>query len=122
MDLNQITLPAVDMAASVDFYKRLGLIQIVDSPHYARFESPDGPATFSLHLADRRPDHDVVVYFECDDLDERFAELQRKGFVFEQAPADQRWCWREARLKDPGGNTICLYYAGENRKNPPWRI
>src|SRR3546814_15704209 len=42
--LNQISLPAHDYAASVAFYKQLGLKQIVDSPGngYARFEAANG--------------------------------------------------------------------------------
>ena len=43
-------------------------------------------------------------------------------FEFTKLPADERWLWREARLLDPSGNVICLYRAGDNRKNPPWRI
>ena len=27
----------------------------------------------------------------------------------------------QARLKDPDGNEICLYHAGVNRLDPPWR-
>jgi hydroxymethylpyrimidine/phosphomethylpyrimidine kinase len=34
----------------------------------------------------------------------------------------QRWLWREAWLRDPAGNSICLYHAGDNRRFPPWRI
>jgi hypothetical protein len=49
-------------------------------------------------------------------------ELKGRGIVFTQDPTDQRWLWREARLSDPAGNVICLYRAGENRRNPPWRI
>jgi hydroxymethylpyrimidine/phosphomethylpyrimidine kinase len=30
--------------------------------------------------------------------------------------------WREARLRDPDGNIIFLYHAGEARRFPPWRI
>jgi hydroxymethylpyrimidine/phosphomethylpyrimidine kinase len=30
--------------------------------------------------------------------------------------------WREARLRDPSGNTIFLYKAGEARRFPPWRM
>jgi catechol 2,3-dioxygenase-like lactoylglutathione lyase family enzyme len=52
MNLNQVTVPALDVAASVAFYRRLGLIQIVDAPHYARFECADGDSTFSVHLAE----------------------------------------------------------------------
>ena len=42
--------------------------------------------------------------------------------AFDRLPTDERWLWREARLKDPAGNVLCLFHAGENRKNPPWRI
>lgn len=41
---------------------------------------------------------------------------------FDQEPVDQRWLWREARLKDVDGNQLILFYAGKNRLNPPWRI
>jgi predicted enzyme related to lactoylglutathione lyase len=63
-----------------------------------------------------------VVYFECDDLDARVRALSEQGYVFSQLPQDERWLWREARLLDPSGNEICLYFAGDNRKNPPWRV
>ena len=35
---------------------------------------------------------------------------------------DQPFLWREAILNDPSGNKIKLYWAGDNRLNPPWRI
>jgi hypothetical protein len=25
-------------------------------------------------------------------------------------------------LRDPDGNILCLYHAGDNRRNPPWRL
>jgi uncharacterized glyoxalase superfamily protein PhnB len=62
------------------------------------------------------------VYFECEDLDDRVKQLQAKGLEFEELPTDKPWLWREARLKDPDHNQIILYYAGENRLNPPWRL
>jgi catechol 2,3-dioxygenase-like lactoylglutathione lyase family enzyme len=123
MNLNQVTLPALDIERSAAFYRELGLIQIVSSAHYARFECPDGDATFSIHKTEAaalRPG--AVIYFECDDLDSQVTALQAKGFVFTQLPKDESWLWREARLKDPAGNELCLYLAGANRKNPPWRL
>jgi hydroxymethylpyrimidine/phosphomethylpyrimidine kinase len=63
-----------------------------------------------------------VIYLECDRLDEQVAELQAAGLSFDQEPRDEPWLWREARLRDPAGNVICLYRAGENRLNPPWRV
>lgn len=124
MNLNQVTIYSTKVADSVEFYKKLGLRLIVDSiPRYARFECPDGDATFSLHeIAENAPPANIVLYFECDALDEKVAELKQLGLKFEQEPIDQTWLWREAYLKDPGGNTICLFHAGENRKNPPWRV
>jgi catechol 2,3-dioxygenase-like lactoylglutathione lyase family enzyme len=123
MNLNQVTLPAIDIAASALFYRRMGFTQIVDAPHYARFECPEGDATFSVHRVESFPANTgVVLYFECQDLDGRVAELQDKGFQFVSTPADQRWLWREARLHDPAGNTLCLFTAGSNRKSPPWRV
>ena len=124
MNLNQVTVPSTDVARAAEFYKRLGLIQIVESlPRYARFVCPDGNTTFSIHQADRVADSSsIVVYFECDDLDARVAQLRQSGISFESDPVDQPWLWREAYLLDPDGNLVCLYYAGENRLNPPWRL
>jgi catechol 2,3-dioxygenase-like lactoylglutathione lyase family enzyme len=124
MNLNQVTLPAVDLGPAVDFYRRLGLRLIVeDLPRYARFESPDGESTLSIEQVPRLPEGPgPVVFFECQDLDEIVAHLEAKGIEFDSLPVDQPWLWREARLRDPGGNALCLYWAGQNRRYPPWRV
>ena len=123
MQLNQVTAPALNLQVSTNFYRALGLRLIVSSPHYARFECPEGGSTFSVHLvADVPSDSGIVVYFECDDLDAKVRHLKSEGFEFSQDPRDERWLWREARLRDPAGNQLCLYWAGENRRFPPWRI
>ena len=124
MNLNQITVPSLDISKSIAFYKSLGLELIVEAlPHYARFVCPNGDATFSVHLVEELPKGDgIYVYFECDDLDERVNSLKSNGVAFDELPNDKPWLWREARLKDPDGNRLILYFAGENRLNPPWRI
>lgn len=124
MNLNQITVPSKDVAAAIRFYEKLGLHLIVESlPHYARFECPSGDATFSIHEVTEKPEGPgVVVYFEIEKLDEVVKDLMNDGVQFDEMPENKRWLWREARLKDPDGNQIILYYAGTNRKNPPWRI
>ena len=123
MDLNQVTLPCADYGASVAFYKALGLTQIVDSPpRYARFESSTG-STLSIHSVESVAETTgVTIYFEVDDVDAKVAELRIAGLDFDGEPVDQSWLWREAHLKDPAGNTICIFHAGENRRFPPWRI
>lgn len=124
MNLNQITVPSLDVEKATSFYEKLGLKLIVKAfPHYTRFECLDGTATFSIHLVEQLPlGEGVYVYFECEHLDEQVTQLQAEGIIFEHLPKDQTWLWREAKLKDPDGNQLILYYAGENRKNPPWRI
>ena len=121
--LNQITVTGTDYARSVDFYRRLGLKQIVDNPpDYARFET-DGGATFSVQIdSEEKIVATTAVYFECHDLDERVEQLARNGIAFEHGPRNQPWMWREARLRDPDGNILFFYKAGEARRFPPWRI
>ncbi|MEZ2413829.1 VOC family protein [Muriicola sp. E247] len=124
MNLNQVTVPSVDLGKSIAFYEKLGLKLIIKAlPNYARFECPEGDATFSVHQVENIPEgKGIMVYFECQDLDKYVGELLKKGISFEELPNDKRWIWREARLKDPDQNQLVLYYAGKNRKNPPWRI
>jgi hydroxymethylpyrimidine/phosphomethylpyrimidine kinase len=93
--LNQVTLTGTNYDRSVEFYRRIGLRQIVAT---------------------------TAVYLECDDLDERVEGLARAGLPFEHGPRNQPWMWREARLRDPDGNIIFLYKPGEARRFPPWRV
>ena len=122
--LNQVTVTGTNYERSVDFYRRIGLRQIVDSPDtgYARFETAGG-VTFSVQID---PEEKIIattaIYLECDDLDDRVEGLARSGIAFEHGPRNQPWMWREARLRDPDGNIIFFYKAGENRRFPPWRI
>ncbi len=123
MNLNQVTVPSLNIPAAIVFYQKLGLKLIVKSAHYARFECPDGNSTFSVQLVDELPKgHGVHVYFECEHLDEKVGQLVAEGIHFDELPTDQSWLWREARLTDPDNNLIVLYFAGENRLFPPWRI
>ena len=123
MSLNQVTVGASDYAASVAFYRALGLRLIVDSLEsgYARFETPND-ASFSIHITDNHGPGTTTVYFECADLDDRVGKLKASGVAFSHDPTDRPWLWREAELFDPFGNRILLYKAGENRLYPPWRV
>lgn len=127
MNLNQVTFPVSDMPIATKFYRQMGFTQIVDTPHYARFECPIGDSTFSLSLQNnslenKEFNNNTVIYFEYEKLDEWVNELVSRGFQFEQMPKDQSYLWREAVLHDPSGNKIKLFWAGENRHNPPWRV
>lgn len=124
MDLNQITIPSLDVEKSTAFYKILGLHLIVDAtPRYVRFICPNGNSTFSIHKVNELPKgKGISIYFEDNNLDELVKQLMGKGIIFTSEPEDKTWQWREAHLQDPDGNQIVLYDAGKNRKNPPWRI
>jgi hydroxymethylpyrimidine/phosphomethylpyrimidine kinase len=121
--LNQVTVTGTNYERSVAFYKSIGLKQIVDNPpDYARFETAGG-VTFSVQIdPEEKIEATTAVYFECDDLDERVEQLARSGIPFEHGPRNQPWMWREARLRDPDGNIVFFYKAGENRRFPPWRV
>jgi len=124
MNLNQITIPSTNVPRAIDFYKQLGLRLIVHThDNYARFELPEGDATFSIHfVAEIGNTQGTAIYFEVANVQEKVNELKAKGIEFETQPTAQSWLWTEARLKDLDGNQLIIYNAGDNRKNPPWRI
>ena len=122
MDLNQVTVQSVNIPESIRFYTDLGLSLIVESPHYARFECPEGNSTFSVHLTDEARISNTVIYFEVADLEHTVALIKARGRHFMHDAVRESWLWYESRLTDPSGNEICIYSAGENRKNPPWRL
>lgn len=122
MNLNQVTVTMPDLDEGWRFYCALGLVPIVDArPNYVRFICPDGDSTFSLHKGEAAG-NGTTIYFGCDDVDTQYENLVAAGITFSSPPQDQSWLWREAELFDPGGNRILLYFAGQNRINPPWRI
>jgi len=122
MNLNQITMSVANMDEACQFYLKMGFTQIVETPHYARFLCEDGNSTFSLSLTDKTIMSGTTIYFEHENLDQLVTQLKEKGIKFSQEPTDQSFLWREAVLYDPSGNKIKLYWAGENRLNPPWRV
>ena len=125
--LNQVTLGAIDMAASIAFYEHLGLTLIVDSaPRYVRFEFPamegSEPDTLSLHEVshDYSPSTDwPLIYFEVDDV---AAFLENAGIAPIEPPELKSYLWTEADIHDPSGNRIRVFNAGKNRRFPPWRV
>ena len=124
MNLNQVTIYCEKTVETAEFFQKLGLRLIVDSlPRYARLECPDGESTLSIQYDESAVvTNNIVLYFECEHLDEAVASLKSKGLIFDEDPTDRPWLWRQAYLKDPNGNKICLFHAGDNRKNPPWRV
>jgi len=123
MNLNQITLPVLNVERAIDFYTNIGLQLIVHTHDgYARLYCEEGGSTLSVHKVDKLPFGErIKIYFERDDLDEYVNKLVKNKIVIDMMPKDQTWLWREAYLRDPDGNPIVIYSAGENRVNPPWK-
>jgi len=123
MRMDHVTVGGTDLERSEAFYRSLGLRVIVKTDHYLRFECPDGDATFSVDLVDEVGEGEqVTVYFEDDDLDHTCERIRRDGIGFEHPPTDMAWLWREARLRDPDGHRLCIFYGGDARRYPPWRV
>ena len=128
MRLNQVTVPLVDYEESKAFYLRLGLKLIVDSPpKYARFECPviegEEPSTLSLHMVDGvAPGEWPAVYFEVADVAIEVGGRCMVGIHPLGEPERQDWRWTEAWFRDPAGNRVCLFSAGQDRRFPPWRV
>jgi catechol 2,3-dioxygenase-like lactoylglutathione lyase family enzyme len=126
--LNQVTLGAIDFAASVLFYQNLGMKLIVDSaPRYARFEFPTSaevsdPATLSLHAVEAdwsAPKDWPLIYFEVDDVAKFLTDAGIEPLAW---PEMKSYLWEEADILDPSGNRIRIFKAGTARRFPPWRI
>lgn len=124
MNLNQVTINCAKTVETVEFFQKLGLLLILDSlPRYARLECPDGESTLSVNIDENvAASNNIVLYFECNDLDAEVERLKSLGLTFDEDPTDREWLWRQAYLKDPNGNKICFFHAGDYRKNPPWRV
>ena len=127
MNLNQVTVPSTDVRRSIDFYRSLGLVLIVENlPSYARFECPEGDATFSVHQINQPPGSPgAVVYFECEDLDATVARLKEGGLRFESqfkiSPGSgEKHSWM-TRLPRDLRRLIELGEPGSERKCFEWK-
>jgi uncharacterized glyoxalase superfamily protein PhnB len=120
--LAQLNLLVDDMAASLDFYRRLGAgTADEDSDAHAELSLPGG---FTLELdtmesarlwhAGVRADPAtgrVVIGFSLpsrDAVDAAYAELTAAGYQGRQPPFDAFWGARYAIVADPGGNDVGL--------------
>jgi catechol 2,3-dioxygenase-like lactoylglutathione lyase family enzyme len=120
--LNSLNLVVSDVAASLDFYRRLGVAVPEDAagPH-AELALPGG---LSLELdaaesarmwhAGYRADPastKAIMGFSLPSrqaVDDRYAELTSAGYTGRQPPFDAFWGGRFAIVADPDGNDVSL--------------
>jgi uncharacterized glyoxalase superfamily protein PhnB len=123
-DLHMLNLVVGDMAASLEFYRRLGVAvpagDQAGGPH-VELRMPGG---FSMELdtaesariwhAGWRADPasvNVVIGFALptrEAVDDRYAELTSAGYAGRQPPFDAFWGARYAIVADPDGNDVGL--------------
>ena len=122
--LNAIGIVSSDMAASIRFYRLLGL-DVPDTPSEGHVDTflPNG-VRFMLDSEDVirsfRPDwsretgNQISIAFECDGPDEVdvvYRRVLEAGFDGEKEPWDGFWGQRYAQLRDPDGVPVDLYAA-----------
>ncbi len=116
-----IGLVTSDLAASLDFYRRLGLdVPTADGPH-VEAELPGGmrlmwdTAEFvRTHDPEWTPPvgQNTTLCARCDtpaDVDAVYADLVAAGYSGTTAPFDAPWGQRYAGVRDPDGYVVDLF-------------
>jgi uncharacterized glyoxalase superfamily protein PhnB len=123
-NLHMLNLVVADMAASLEFYRRLGIAMPAGQNAAAAHVQLRMPGGFSMELdtaesarlwhAGWRADPagvSVVIGFSLptrEAVDARYAELTSAGYAGRQPPFDAFWGARWAIVADPDGNDIGL--------------
>jgi uncharacterized glyoxalase superfamily protein PhnB len=123
-DLNAVGVVASDMAASIRFYRLLGL-DVPETPDEGHVDTflPNG-VRFMLDSEEvmrsfkedwsRETGNQISVAFECSspaEVDEIYSSVTGAGFEGEKEPWDAFWGQRYALLRDPDGVEVNLYAA-----------
>ena len=122
--LNALGIVASDMAASIRFYRLIGL-DVPDTPGEGHVETflPNGVRLMldsEEVILSFRPDwsrdtgNQISIAFECDgpaEVDAVYRRAVEAGFDGEKEPWDAFWGQRYAQLRDPDGVPVDLYAA-----------
>jgi len=121
-ELNAIGIAVSDMAASIRFYRLLGL-DVPETPDEGHVDAflPNG-VRFMLDSEEiirsfmpnwsRQNGNQVSLALECaslSEVDEIYARVTAAGFEGEKEPWDAYWGQRYALLGDPDGVRVNLY-------------
>jgi len=121
-ELNAIGIAVSDMAASIRFYRLLGLDvpETPDEGHVDTFR-PNGvrfmlDSEVVIHsfrpVWTRETGNQIALAFECAspaEVDDTYARVTAAGFSGEKEPWDAFWGQRYAQLRDPDGVPVDLY-------------
>lgn len=118
-----VELVVDDLAASLAFYRRLGLDVPTGVEHEPHVEVPFGGLRLAFDTVDTvrsidpgwtppRGGRDMALAFQCDtpaEVDETYAHLTAAGATGEHEPWDAPWGMRYAVVHDPDGHQIDLF-------------
>ncbi|MDT0342185.1 VOC family protein [Streptomyces litchfieldiae] len=123
--LDLIGIVTDDMAASLAFYRRLGVpvpdLVEKDAPHVEAvlpgglrlaWDSAEMVRSITPEWDPRPAGQRVGLAFLCDgpaEVDRTYAELVAAGHPGEQEPWDAFWGQRYAVVRDPDGNSVDLF-------------
>ena len=120
--LNALGIVTSDMAASIRFYRLLG-VDVPETPEEGHIDTflPNG-VRFMLDSEETvrsfRPDwqreagNQIGVAFECEnaaEVDALYERVVSAGFEGDKAPWDAFWGQRYAQLRDPDGVPVDLF-------------
>jgi catechol 2,3-dioxygenase-like lactoylglutathione lyase family enzyme len=124
--LDLVGLVVSDMAASLAFYRRLGLElppEADGQPHVElvlpggmrlAWDTVDTVRSFDAHWSAPSGGHRVALAFDCGspaEVDSTYDELVAAGATGHLAPFDAVWGQRYAVLLDPDDNAVDLFSA-----------
>jgi catechol 2,3-dioxygenase-like lactoylglutathione lyase family enzyme len=119
-----IELVVSDMAATLGFYRRLGIdipLGVDTEPHvdvevggmHLAFDTEETIRSFDPGWCPPPPPRPrVALAFDCespDEVDQAWGELTGAGYEGHMAPWDAFWGMRYAVVRDPDGTTVDLF-------------
>jgi catechol 2,3-dioxygenase-like lactoylglutathione lyase family enzyme len=102
-------LPVSDIDTARAFYTDfLGLsVEVMNLGWVARYQSPDGRACVQLVTRDAAsPEDSIISVHVGDEVEEAYAEAQRRGYEIVHPLTDEPWGVRRFFVRDPDGNVI----------------
>lgn len=116
---NHITIPSQNLEHSIIFYQALGMELIeYEKGHHAHFENREHEVIFTAYFNTKKPDYEVVVYFEVSDIS--VLEARFRESILLAIPSKQ-WNGKELHLSDPDENHLVLYQKFDANSIPPWQ-
>ncbi|WP_375486073.1 VOC family protein [uncultured Jatrophihabitans sp.] len=96
-----------DVERAREFFAFLGLSQDgMDQGWVARFVSPTSGASVQVVTRDATAPEDSVMTVKVDDVDEAYAEAQRRGYEIVHPISDEPWGIRRFFVRNPDGHVI----------------